>query len=170
MDRVDRLPMVKGMPEASVGVASGIERVFREQGGRLWHALLLFSGDPEVASDAVAEAFAQALRRGDRIRDVERWVWRAAFAIARGELQRPRTTAGELPERPVEMPEQTVDLMRALTKLSAKQRGALILRLYAGYSAKETARILGSTAGAVGMHLERARRKVQEELEVTDDV
>jgi RNA polymerase sigma-70 factor, ECF subfamily len=59
--------------------------------------------------------------------------------------------------------------MRALTKLSAKQRGALILRLYAGYSAKETARILGSTAGAVGMHLERARRKVREELEVTDD-
>jgi DNA-directed RNA polymerase specialized sigma24 family protein len=41
--------------------------------------------------------------------------------------------------------------------------------LYAGYSAKETAQILGSTAGAVGMHLDRARRRLREELEVRDD-
>jgi RNA polymerase sigma-70 factor, ECF subfamily len=168
--------MVSGMPDATErmpGAAgshvAGIERVYRERGGRIWHALYLFAGDPEIASDAVAEAFAQALSRGDRIRDVERWVWRAAFAIARGELQRRRRTAGELPDPPVEMPEPTVDLVRALAKLSTKQRGALILRLYAGYSAKETARVLGSTAGAVGMHLERARRKLREELKEADD-
>jgi RNA polymerase sigma-70 factor (ECF subfamily) len=169
MDRADPLPIVSGMPDASVSDAADIERVYREHGGRIWHALLLFGGDPEVASDAVAEAFAQALRRGDRIRDVDRWVWRAASAIARGELQRRRSTAGQPPESPVEMPEPTVDLMRALAKLSTKQRGALILRLHAGYSAKEMARIMGSTAGAVGMHLERARRKVRDELEVPDD-
>jgi hypothetical protein len=27
--------------------------------GRLWHALLAFTGDPEVASDALAEAFSR---------------------------------------------------------------------------------------------------------------
>jgi DNA-directed RNA polymerase specialized sigma24 family protein len=41
----------------------------------MWQAVLAFAGDPEVASDAVAEAFAQALRRGDAIRSPERWLW-----------------------------------------------------------------------------------------------
>jgi DNA-directed RNA polymerase specialized sigma24 family protein len=33
----------------------------------MWQAVFAFAGDPEVASDAVAEAFTQALRRGDAI-------------------------------------------------------------------------------------------------------
>lgn len=64
-----------------------LERLYREDGARLWRALLAFSGDREVASDAVAEAFAQALGRGDAIRQPDRWVWRAAFRIAAGELE-----------------------------------------------------------------------------------
>ena len=43
-----------------------LEALYRDDGDRLWRALLVFAGDPEVASDAVAEAFAQALRRGRR--------------------------------------------------------------------------------------------------------
>jgi RNA polymerase sigma-70 factor (ECF subfamily) len=45
----------------------------------MWQAVFAFAGDPEVASDAVAEAFAQALRRGDAIRSPERWLWRTVF-------------------------------------------------------------------------------------------
>ena len=52
--------------------AAEIERVYREGGARMWHAILAFAGDREVANDAVAEAFAQALRRGDQVRDPER--------------------------------------------------------------------------------------------------
>jgi hypothetical protein len=47
--------------------ATAIERCYREQGEKLWRALLLLGGDGEVASDAVAEAFAQAIRRGEGI-------------------------------------------------------------------------------------------------------
>jgi RNA polymerase sigma-70 factor, ECF subfamily len=57
---------------------------------RLWRALLAYSGDAEVASDAAAEAYAQAIRRGSAINDIDAWVWRAAFRIARGELARRR--------------------------------------------------------------------------------
>ncbi|HJS26677.1 MAG TPA: hypothetical protein VJ913_06090, partial [Actinomycetota bacterium] len=56
----------------------------------MWRAVLAFAGDPEVASDAVAEAFAQVLRRGEDVRDPEGWVWRAAFRIASGELKERR--------------------------------------------------------------------------------
>src|SRR5437870_8933778 len=64
-----------------------VERIYREDGGRLWRAVLVFAGDPEVASDAVAEAFAQVLRRGRAVRSPGAWVWRAAFRIAAGELK-----------------------------------------------------------------------------------
>ncbi len=46
-----------------------LEQVYREHGARLWRAVLLASGSREVADDAVAEAFAQALRRGGALRD-----------------------------------------------------------------------------------------------------
>jgi RNA polymerase sigma factor (sigma-70 family) len=144
-----------------------VERSYRSQSEKLWRSLLLFAGDGEVASDAVAEAFAQALRRGDGIRDVDRWVWRVAFTLARGELQRRGRTV-PLPDIPLEMPESTIDLVRALGRLSSKQRGAVILRLYAGYSAEEAARILGTSASAVGTHLERARKRLRRELNETD--
>jgi RNA polymerase sigma-70 factor (ECF subfamily) len=144
--------------------ATAVERWYREQGEKLWRALLMFSGNPEVASDAMAEAFAQALRRGDAIRKLDRWVWRAAFKIARGELQRRRQHDAALPELPVELPSPTVDLVRALRRLTPKQRGAVILHHYAGYSNRETAAILGSTTAAIGVHLERARARLREEL------
>jgi len=55
--------------------------------------------DPEVASDAVAEAFAQLIRRGDEVRDPRAWVWRSAFRIADRDVPR---AAGQPP--PLEMP------------------------------------------------------------------
>jgi RNA polymerase sigma-70 factor, ECF subfamily len=144
--------------------ATDIERCYREQGEKLWRALLLFSADPDVANDAVAEAFAQAIRRGEAIHDSDRWVWRAAFKIAKGELQRRHRHLAAFPELPVELPSPTVDLVRALRRLTPKQRGAIVLHHYAGYSNRETAAILGSTAAAVGVHLERARARLREEL------
>ena len=145
-----------------------VERSYRENGVRIWRALLLFTGDREVANDAVAEAFAQVLRRGEGVRDVDRWVWRAAFHIARAELGERRRHGATLVDSPVEMPTATADLVAALGRLSPKQRGAVILRYFAGYSNREVARIIGSTPGAVGMHLARARAKLRAELEEHD--
>ena len=48
-----------------------LKRVYEEEGARLWRAVYLYAADREVASDAVAEAFAQALRRGDDLRSPE---------------------------------------------------------------------------------------------------
>lgn len=153
---------------AVTDTGSAIERSYREQREKLWRALLLFCGDREIASDAVTEAFAQLLRRGGAVRQPDRWVWRAAFSIARGELQR-RGRATNLPDLPVKMPEPTVDLVAALRRLSSKQRAAVILHHYAGYSTKETAAIIGSTAPAVGVHLQRARTRLRELLKEHDD-
>jgi RNA polymerase sigma-70 factor (ECF subfamily) len=157
---------------ATTALGDRVERSYREQAERLWRSLVLFSADADVASEAVAEAFAQALRRGDAIRDIDAWVWRAGFRIASGLLARrrddPRGELTEAADLAVEMPESTVDLVRAMRKLSPRQRGAVVLHHYAGYSNKETARILGTTAAAVGVHLDRARRRLRTLLEDTD--
>ena len=68
----------------AVGDQDRVEAVYRSVHPRLWRSLLSFTGDAELASDAEAEAFAQVLRRGDAVDDVEAWVWRSAFRIAWG--------------------------------------------------------------------------------------
>ena len=153
--------------QAVTDVVDAVERTYRTQAGRLWRALVLFSGDRELASDAVSEAFAQAIARGSSIHDLDRWVWRAAFKIARGDLKRRARQSAELlepSELPTEVPIETVDLVRALATLSSKQRASVVLHHYAGYSTRETARIIGSTAGAVGMHLDRGRKRLRKLL------
>jgi DNA-directed RNA polymerase specialized sigma24 family protein len=113
---------------AGVSRTDRIERLYRERGDRIWRGLLAFSGDPEVASDAVAEAFAQVLRRGDAVRDPERWVWRAAFRIAAGELKERRRRSGvAVRAGSYEMEEPARDLVLALGALSERQRAAVVL-------------------------------------------
>jgi RNA polymerase sigma factor (sigma-70 family) len=141
-----------------------IERLYREQGGRMWRALLAFGGDADVASDAVAEAFAQALRRGGGIRDPERWVWRSAFRIAAGALKERRREVGVEKEGSYEMQEPARELVAALAKLSPKQRAAVVLHHGAGYPVNEVANLIGSTSPAVRVHLMRGRRRLRELL------
>src|SRR5438128_308092 len=86
-------------------VTSSIEEVYREHGARLWRTVLLYSGDPEVASDAVAEAFAQAIRRGSDVQAPLAWVTRAAFRIAAGELKERRQRDYRIVESSYVMPE-----------------------------------------------------------------
>lgn len=141
-----------------------LERLYREQGDRMWRALLAFAGDPEVANDAVAEAFAQAMRRGDAIREPERWLWRTAFRIAGGELKERGRHARLTDLRTYEMEEPAIELVAALRRLSEKQRAAVVLHHAAGYPVKEIAAILGSTNAAVKVHLSRARKRLRELL------
>jgi RNA polymerase sigma-70 factor (ECF subfamily) len=145
-----------------------LEGVYRLHGKRLWWALLAFTGDREIASDAVAEAFAQALRAGDRIRSPADWVWRVAFRIAAGELKDRRRFGKQEVEGSYELDERAQGVVDALSRLSAKQRMAVILHYYAGYTAREIAAMTGLAAATVAVHLHRARRKLRELLEDHD--
>jgi RNA polymerase sigma-70 factor, ECF subfamily len=146
-----------------------IERVYREQGARLWRAVFLSSGSREVADDAVAEAFAQALRRGRGVRDPVAWVWRAAFRIAAGELKERGSTGVYAEEQVTGLAEPFVDLWRALARLPLKQRASVVLADYAGWSHREIAVALGSSVSAVGVHVHRARKRLRVLLGDADD-
>src|SRR5947207_5949754 len=124
------------MDEVKVAEHSEIEAVYRDQGKRLWWAVLAFSGDREIASDAVAEAFAQALRAADKIRSPADWVWSVAFRIASGELQRRRHFAPAV-EASYEMDHAASAVISCLAKLSPRQRSAILLHYFGGFTARE---------------------------------
>lgn len=141
-----------------------IESVYREHAARMWRALVAFSGSRDVANDAVAEAFAQAIARGDGVRSPERWVWRTAYRVAAGELKRRGRVSESVDGGSIGLDEPALDVRWALLQLSPMQRSALVLHYYAGYSAAEIARITGSTAAAVWVHMSRGRRRLADLL------
>lgn len=146
-----------------------VERVYREDGARLWRAVFLAARSRDIADDSVAEAFAQALRRGRALRDPAAWVWRASFRIAAGELKARGETEAFDTREAVSMPEPFVDLWRALARLSPKQRASVVLADYAGWSHREIARALDSSVSAIGVHVHRARKRLRHLLEGSDD-
>src|SRR5688572_5711180 len=116
---------------ATAQVADTIEAVYRQEAGRLWRALFAFAADAEIASDAVAESFAQAIRRGEAIRDPRAWVWKSGFRIASGELKRRSRTVALIPDGSYLDQEIDTELLTALAQLPDKQRAAVVLHYYA---------------------------------------
>ena len=138
---------------------------------KLWRSVLAWSGDREVASDAVAEAFAQATRRGAAIDDVGRWVWRAAFRIAGGLLaDRRRHDGGAGPDLvdAASLPADAVELVDALARLSDDDRTVVVLSLVGGWSSAEVGRLVGASSGTVRVRLHRAKARLRTLLEDHD--
>ena len=160
----------EGRDEAGVRSDDELDRLYREHGERLWRSVFAFCRDREVARDAVAEAFAQCLARGDAVRDPGRWIWRAAFRIAAGELKdrRPRHAMSVRTDQWYEIPEAASEVLEALSHLSPRQRAAVVLHDHIGFSTKEVAAIVGSTAATVRVHLSQARRRLRTLLEAED--
>jgi RNA polymerase sigma-70 factor, ECF subfamily len=157
-------------PKPAERSRSALGALYAEEGPRLWRAVFAFSHDREVTNDAVAEAFAQCIRRGDEVRDPRAWVWRVAFRIAAGELKdRSRRGGGDIPERSYEMPEVTASLIGALRSLPPNQRAALVLHYYADYPTDEIAKILGIGRATVRVHISRGRKRLRTLLEDETD-
>ena len=150
----------------SDSVVARVRGVYETDHARLWRSVYAFSGSRDVADEATAEAFAQALRRGDEIRDVAAWVWRSAFAIARGELQRRRHTSAEPREiSRVDTVDGLGDLLRRLGTLSEQDRELIVLCHVGGWKPGELAKVLGEPAGRVRVRLHRATERAREILE-----
>lgn len=159
-----------------------VRGVYDDHHGRLWRAVLAWSGSVDVTDDAVAEAFAQLLRRGDEVRNPQAWVWRAAFKLAAGDLQRRRARASEqattranghdplddpldrVAAPPDRLPDEAIDLLRAMKRLTDQQRRCIALVDVAGHTAPSAAEVLGTTAATVRVQLMRARRTLRTSL------
>ncbi len=159
------------MRTTEVEFGERVRDVWERDHARLWRSVLAWSGSAEVASDAVAEAFAQVLRRGDDVHDPAAWVWRAAFRIAGGLLAEKRPLPlpdGPGPEPPATTgdPADSLALVTALSTLEERDRRVVVLALVGGWTAEEIATLDESSPGAVRVRLHRARQRVRDALEV----
>jgi RNA polymerase sigma-70 factor (ECF subfamily) len=142
-----------------------IEALYRADADRLWRAVHAFAGDAEIASDAVAEAYAQLLRRGAAVRDPAAWVWRVAFQISRGALKvRRLDDAVPSPIGDYADAYADHDLLTAVRQLPEGQRATVILFYYADLPIREIADRLGTNSLAVRANLSRGRRRLRELL------
>ncbi len=145
----------------TAGMADSIESVYRQEADRLWRALFAYGADTEIASDAVAEAFAQAIRRGPAVRDPRAWVWKAGFRIAAGELKRRSRTTDLIPDGSYVNPEVDTELLAALAQLPEGQRAAVILHYYTDASVREISRRTGMSLLSVRANLSRGRKRLK---------
>ncbi len=152
-----------------------IEEVYRSQHRRLWTSLLAFTGDPDLAAEAEAEAFSQAVTRGDDIRNPRAWVWRSAFKIAAGMLADRRAAWQETPpageasgetEAAGAQPDASLtEFLDLLGTLSQQQRLVVVLRYAGDFKPTEIAELLETTPGTVRVQLHRAHQHLRERID-----
>ncbi|MGZ4132352.1 MAG: RNA polymerase sigma factor [Actinomycetota bacterium] len=157
----------------NVDGAHDYDEIWRGSGATLWRAVYAYSGGrKDVADDAVAEAFARAIARGDAVRDPLPYLFRVAFRVASAELARGGTEMGELHEMSgtvVPNLDGLPDLLRALRVLSPSQRAAVYLHYRADLPVREVAHLMGTSTAAVKVHLMRGRRRLAELLGEEDE-
>ena len=150
---------------ARAGAAVNYEQVFRDAAPGLWRTICAFAaGRRAVADDAVAEAFARALAHAGQIRDPVPWLYRTAFRLAAEDLRRERREPEPEPEQAAASAAGLAALVPALRQLSPAQRAAVVLHYEADLPVQEVARRMGTSAGAVKVHLFRGRRRLRELL------
>ena len=143
--------------------------IFRRHRDRMWAVALRTTRDPDMAADAVQEAFIAAFRRADSFRGdaaVTTWLHRIVVNSCLDRLRRVKPVVG-LPDADhgdvadshdhhhgVDV---RLDIQRALGQLPEGQRMALVLVDMHGLSITETARILNVAEGTIKSRCARGR-------------
>jgi RNA polymerase sigma factor (sigma-70 family) len=149
----------------------GWEQLYRDESPRLWRAIFAYAGDRDVASDAVAEAFTQAISRGSAIDDPASWIWTTSFKVAAGELKRRSSIRQHVDtgdEYEAAEPLLPV-LIEALMRLSPSQRAVVVLHDYADRPTNEIAQTLDMKLPTIHVHLSQGRKRLRDYLGVHDE-
>jgi RNA polymerase sigma-70 factor (sigma-E family) len=142
-----------------------LEVFCRREHPRLVGTLSLYCGDVAVAEEIAQEALYRACRRWPQVAEMAApgaWVHRVAVNLANSAYRRRRlerrVAAG--PPAPVDPDDPDVAgalvVRQAVAVLPRRQRAALVLRHFGGYSVAETAELLGVSEGAVKQLTHRA--------------
>lgn len=129
-------------------------------GGRLTGSLVLFCGSRPLGEELAQEALIRALERWARVSRLdspEAWVFHVGFNLARSarrraeaerraheRIARERIHHAELPDTST-----ALAIRAAVSALPPRQRAVVLVRFYAGFDVRETAKALGCAEGTV---------------------
>ncbi|MDO5711593.1 MAG: RNA polymerase sigma factor SigM [Micrococcales bacterium] len=158
------------------GDGDAFGELFRRHRDRMWAVAIRTTNDPELAADAVQDAFLSAFRRAETFRGqsaVTTWLHRIVVNACLDRLRRRKPTS-DLPEDHDAViadrrdhhasVETRLDVQAALATLPEGQRLALILVDMHGLSVAETAKILDVAEGTVKSRCSRGRSALAEIL------
>lgn len=145
--------------------------LYRRRVGMVYQiALMLLKNAPD-AEDACQTVFRKVLEQSEPFRDPEHeraWLIATARNECRNQLKhwwRTRRAGEEALETiPWEAPEDG-EVWQALLSLPERERTALYLHYYQGYSTEETAELMGTKPATLRTWLFRARAKLKQRLE-----
>jgi RNA polymerase sigma-70 factor (ECF subfamily) len=125
--------------------------------------------EPELARDAVQEAFARAIRSRFEYRgegSVDAWLWRTVVNVAlTARRERERAVALEPAKAAPSMNGHGGELRALIAALPERQRLVLFLRYYADLDYGRIAEVLAISPGTVGATLNHAHAAVRRLLE-----
>jgi RNA polymerase sigma-70 factor, ECF subfamily len=174
----EQIDWVTGLIQrARRGDTHAFERLYREFSGRVYGLCLRMTRDPSSAEDCAQEAFINAWRALDRFEtrsSFSTWLHRIAVNVVLGKRRRAsfgaeaslESEALEETEWSLDTPVEEGEIEAAIAGLPDGARDVLVLSGIYGYSHGETAQMLGVAEGTCKAQLHRARKLLQERLNV----
>lgn len=169
--------------ERSIEQKQAQDRFVEENLRRVFLIIYRIVGNVPDAQDLTQEAFIKALQRQDQIKDLEKaahWLSRIATNTAIDFLRRNSrinlteideameplsAPAGQSPEALLLRSEQQKYLEEGLSRLTARERTALVMRDVEGLPAEEVARRMNCGKATVRSHIANARIKFKRYIE-----
>lgn len=145
-----------------------LEDLVNKYENTLFRAALAILGDRASAEDAVQDTFLRWLEKRPEFADgnhEKAWLLRVTANACKSRLRtlKLHPVTELLKDYPAENPEET-GVLEAVMALPPRERAAIHLFYYEGYSTEEIAALTGQRPGTVRSHLSRGREKLREWL------
>ena len=161
---------------AAQAAAPSFEAFFEAQRARLFGALVVMTGNRAEAEEILQDAFLTVWERWERVAAMEEpvgFLYRTAMNLFRKRVRRAavavRKAVHLLPKgdelAEVEMRDEAV---RLLERLTPRERAAIVVTAYLGYSSEEAGELLGIQATTVRVLTNRARASLRGVEEVPE--
>ena len=169
-------PSVLASPNITAHAASFEDLVVSEQ-QKLYGALCLLTRDRGEAEDVMQEAFLRLWERWDRVGaldDPAGYLYRTALNLYRKRLRRAkvalRRAVGAMPPRDgFQDVDERDEVVRALGRLTERQRTSVVLVDLLDYSSEEAGRIMGVSASTVRVLASQGRAAIRRQEGDADD-
>jgi RNA polymerase sigma-70 factor (ECF subfamily) len=152
-----------------------MDRIYLEHRQQLFTCALAITRSPDLAEDAVQEAFCRLFRLDRKPRHPKAYAFRAVMNAARDQLRRAPPARPELGDSifdPAPGPPDLAEgrdlrrqIARELLGLSDGERETIVQRIYGGLTFREIARVREAPMGTVTTWYRRGLEKLKRRLE-----